>query len=76
MPAMYIGPIEHLRGESALIRCTGEEPEGFVLAQFDACNITRTAKHPPPENFGGPWPEGSLGFGWHLFRRGDFEVTA
>ena len=71
MPAIYIGPIEHLRGETALIRSTGEEPAGVVLAQFDRRGLTHSGK--PTAD--GPLTK-CLAYGWHSFPRSDFKVRA
>jgi hypothetical protein len=70
MHGTYIGPLEHLRGKSALLRKPPEE--SYILAQFDECNLTREKAHEPPERFDGPWPADSLGFGWHVFPRSHF----
>ncbi len=71
MPAIYVGPLAHLQGKTALIRNTGEEPEGRVLAQFDERDLTRSGIPVSRERM-----DDALGFGWHLFRRDEFEVKA
>lgn len=72
-PAVYVGPIEHLKGRGALIMPS--QFVGYVMVQFNEMNLTREMVHPTPARFDGPWPEGSLGLGWHRFSANDFEVT-
>ncbi len=69
---VYVGAISHLVGKSASLRFPPEE--SHVLAQFDEMNLTRKQAHPAPERFDGPWPDDSLGLGWHVFRKEEFDV--
>ena len=55
----YVGPLEHLEGEPALLM-KSEKP-GIVLAQFDDLDRFDGEKAP------------RLAFGWHEFIEGDFE---
>lgn len=66
--AIYIGPIEHLKGRGALLRTPPEG--GFVMAQFYSKWLTMKGL----VSFGKPVPDDSLGIGWHVFRRSDFKV--
>lgn len=63
---IYVGPIESLRGEGALLR---ESPtKDGVEAQFDG------RKDLPPHDVGQPKRSGALlTFGWHTFVATDFE---
>ena len=72
MKGVYKGAIPHLVGELALLRQPPEE--SHVLAQFSNVYLTREClfnAHPPPyANI----PDESLGFGWHVFRKEEFEI--
>jgi hypothetical protein len=60
----YIGPIEELRGMTALL-----EPRGNILAaQFDS----RVAIMPEGHEFVKPGT--NMGFGWHRFNKYDWMV--
>ena len=68
MRGTYIGPLQHLQGKTAMLREPPEE--GYVMAQFDDMLVTRSGN--PLPNF---LPNhDALGFGWHVFKRNDFEV--
>lgn len=67
----YCGDIQELQGETALLRPA--KAEGFVLAQFDNQNLAVKATMTEIA------PRDSLinvGFGWHVFKSGDFESKA
>lgn len=66
--ATYVGPIAHLKGETALIRADG-------LAQFDNVNLILDPDHPLKNHprFRPP-PEIRLGFGWHQFPTHHWEI--
>jgi hypothetical protein len=59
----YVGRNQQLKGKTALVRddpvtCAGGN-FGMVLAQFDEMDLEVNGEH--------------MAFGWHLFKRGDFE---
>jgi len=80
--AIYIGPIAHLKGETAIIRTT---THGCVVAQFDKRSLTKSGKpwdkvleYEPHARFPSlvepdEPPADALGFGWHAFPEKDFE---
>lgn len=71
MRAVYVGLLAHLKGKTALLRFPPEE--GHVVAQFDDCSLTRSGQPiPSPCD---TLPVDALGFGWHVFRREEFDVT-
>lgn len=76
MPWAYIGPLAHLKGKTALCRNTPEE--GWVAAQFDDRTLTLSGKPIPRRSKAKPFelPHDALAYGWHAFKRSDFEVTA
>lgn len=76
MPTTYIGPLAHLRGRTAQIRLSPED--GYVMAQFDDAWLTRSGNPIPHRDSrpGGTLPVDALGFGWHVFKRNEFKVTA
>lgn len=68
---IYVGPIEHLKGKTALLRPLERT---HVLAQFDDTTATREpellARRPNLI-----WAL-SLGYGWHEFPAADFTISA
>lgn len=79
---VYVGPLEHLKGKTALVRPT--DAPGSVLAQFDDREATLSGEPLPPRKelpFGNPLtgsryappPADALGFGWSLFFASEFE---
>lgn len=76
MPATYIGPLAHLKGKTAHLQLL-LEPE-YVMAQFIDVWLTRSGNPIPHRDNrpGGTLPVDALGFGWHVFKRNEFEVTA
>lgn len=69
----YMGPIEHLRGQKALLR---RATHATVVAQFADCGLRRdTAERFDPwsnEIKAVPWD--ALGYGWHAFPTSDFQI--
>lgn len=74
MRGTYIGSIEHLKGKTSLLRKMPEE--GFVAAQFDDIQLTRSGVRLPKLTWRDKPPDDALGYGWHLFRAMDFEITS
>lgn len=88
-PAIYVGPLTHLRGKGALLRDTSSPDR--ILAQFDDTTLTLSgapipqmtvleyephARFPVEVPADLPMPTTDcLGFNWHLFPRSDFEVA-
>lgn len=88
--AVYIGPIKHLKGQTALLR--DKEPVDLerILAQFDNLVATRSGAPPPTVQVLDYEPHSRfptlqteqaqepnadcLAFGWHEFPRNDFET--
>lgn len=68
----YIGPIEHLKGKTALLQ------DGFgptiILAQFDEVATTRDGLPMPDFYFNQQPPPVALGFGWHQFHPWEFQL--
>lgn len=56
---IYIGPVQQLQGENALLRPDEQQPR-MVLAQFDRLDLEQNGAQ--------------LAFGWHLFERKDFQM--
>lgn len=75
MYGTYIGPIEHLRGQTALLRIA---THGYVVAQFNDRSARKGT--PEPFDFESPTiveiPDDALGFGWHAFPEKHFQVTS
>jgi hypothetical protein len=73
---VYIGPIQHLVGQGALLRDI--DIPGEVIAQFD--NRTLRRLNPEPLDVDGQvlhvdyLPDDALGFDWHLFNAKEFAV--
>jgi hypothetical protein len=66
--AEYIGPIDHLKGQTALIILKGE----FIEAQFDNAELSLDGS---AVNFcTGYFPVNALGFNWHQFSVSDFRI--
>lgn len=61
--AMYMGPLEHLMGQTALLREKEPVDPSRVIAQFDDLTAARS---------GVPGAIDYLAFGWHEFDRADF----
>lgn len=70
----YIGPIEHLKGKTALLRVATHD---YVVAQFDDRSLRRDTSE--PFDFDPPvvtaLPADALGFGWHAFPQRDFQIS-
>ncbi|MHC4704035.1 MAG: hypothetical protein ACYTFQ_26035 [Planctomycetota bacterium] len=64
--ATYIGPIEALQGETALILVRG----ATWMAQFDRHNVIMPAGSDRVK------PGTKLAFGWHTFSRYDWSLNA
>lgn len=75
MRGTYIGPIEHLKGKTALLQ---HDPahQFFVRVQFDDRSLRRDTAEPfdydPPVVT--TLPADALGFGWHAFQWQHFSV--
>lgn len=83
---VYVGPIAHLRGKSALLKPWN----GGIRAQFDDTDLTRSgkpyrpkqelrfephARFPTYQDVETEMPDPDLlGYGWHDFDVSDFEV--
>ena len=60
----YVGPLEHLKGQEALLQRVGPN----YLAQFDATNLSIIPGVP------GKSIETNLGFGWTFFLESNFKL--
>lgn len=73
MRGTYIGPIEHLKGKTALLHVA---THATVVAQFDDRSLRRGT--PEPFDYDPPvvtaLPEDALGFGWHTFQWAHFSI--
>lgn len=67
MHGTYVGPREHLRGNAALLLRDGAD---YLLAQFDDRNLALEEENTPAQS-----AAQSLGFGWHRFDVGNFNIT-
>ena len=77
MIGIYIGRRPELRGHRALMfdpnMGTRHCPRGFLFAQFNS--VSTELGNPLCLQSGGPEPlPGDLRFGWHLFKKREFDI--